>query len=60
MALFNIFKKKREEAGPEEQASRQQEINEGLKRTKEGIFGKLARAVAGRSQGPFPARPPAR
>ena len=49
MALFNIFKKKREEAGPEEQASRQQEINEGLKRTKEGIFGKLARAVAGRS-----------
>ncbi len=28
MALFNIFKKKREEAGPEEQASRQQEINE--------------------------------
>ena len=50
MALFNIFKKKTEEAGPEEQVSRQQELNEGLKKTKEGIFGKLARAVAGRSQ----------
>ena len=47
MALFNIFKKKKEEAGPEEQVSRQQELNEGLKKTKEGIFGKLARAVAG-------------
>ena len=50
MALFNIFNKKKEEAGPEEQVSRQQELNEGLKKTKEGIFGKLARAVAGRSQ----------
>mgnify|MGYP001629732726 CR=1 FL=1 len=50
MALFNIFKKKMEEAGPEEQVSRQQELNEGLKKTKEGIFGKFARAVAGRSQ----------
>ena len=50
MALFNIFKKKKEEAGPEAQASRQQEINEGLKKTKEGLFGKLARAVAGKSQ----------
>ena len=50
MALFNIFKKKKEESGPEEQVSRQQELNEGLKKTKEGIFGKLARAVAGRSQ----------
>lgn len=50
MALFNIFKKKKEEAGSEEQVSRQQELNEGLKKTKEGIFGKLARAVAGRSQ----------
>lgn len=30
--------------------SQQEEINEGLKKTKEGFFGKLARAVAGRSQ----------
>lgn len=55
MALFNIFKKKGEDNTPtaEEQAaetsSRQEELNEGLKKTKEGIFGKLARAVAGKS-----------
>ncbi len=30
--------------------ARQEEIDEGLKKTKEGFFGKLARAVAGRSQ----------
>lgn len=32
------------------QPSQQAEITEGLKKTKEGFFGKLARAVAGRSQ----------
>jgi signal recognition particle GTPase len=30
--------------------SSQAEVTEGLKKTKEGFFGKLARAVAGRSQ----------
>ena len=30
--------------------SQQEEINEGLRKTKEGFFGKLARAVAGRTQ----------
>lgn len=50
MALFNLFRKKKEEEAPEVQASRQEEINEGLKKTKEGLFGKLARAVAGKSQ----------
>ncbi|MBO7197800.1 MAG: signal recognition particle-docking protein FtsY [Tidjanibacter sp.] len=30
--------------------ARQEEIDEGLKKTKEGFFGRLARAVAGRSQ----------
>ena len=30
--------------------NKQEEIDEGLKKTKEGFFGKLARAVAGRSQ----------
>ena len=51
MALFNLFKKKqKEEETPEVQASRQQEVNEGFKKTKEGLFGKLARAVAGKSQ----------
>lgn len=55
MAKFNIFKKKGESV-VEEQApettpvSQQEEINEGLKKTKEGLFGKLARAVAGKSQ----------
>ena len=32
------------------QQTQQEEITEGLKKTKEGFFGKLARAVAGRSQ----------
>ncbi len=51
MALFNLFKKKqKEEETPEVQATRQQEVNEGFKKTKEGLFGKLARAVAGKSQ----------
>ncbi len=49
MALFNIFKKKREEETPEVLASQQAEVSEGLKKTKEGLFGKLARAVAGKS-----------
>lgn len=35
---------------PQPQPSQQAEINEGLRKTKEGFFGKLARAVAGRSQ----------
>lgn len=50
MALFNIFKKKKDEAGAAAQTSSQQELNEGLKKTKEGFFGKLARVVAGKSQ----------
>ena len=51
MALFNLFKKKqKEEETLEVQATRQQEVNEGFKKTKEGLFGKLARAVAGKSQ----------
>ena len=39
-----------EEATQPSQPSQQEEIIEGLKKTKEGFFGKLARAVAGRSQ----------
>ena len=64
MALFDIFKRRKAEpaatqedvvAAPaqekqEQQDNQQEEINEGLKKTKEGFFGKLARAVAGRSQ----------
>ncbi|MBQ1214482.1 MAG: signal recognition particle-docking protein FtsY, partial [Tidjanibacter sp.] len=83
MALFDIFRRKKAEPAPSEQAqqpittehpapvaeeqqsapieeqksahteehtSSQAEVTEGLKKTKEGFFGKLARAVAGRSQ----------
>lgn len=63
MALFDIFKKRKTEpvaaqeevvAAPaqekQEEQTQQEEIDEGLKKTKEGLFGKLARAVAGRSQ----------
>lgn len=50
MGLFDIFKKKKEEQAQEVVVSSQEELNEGLKKTKEGIFGKLARAVAGKSQ----------
>lgn len=50
MGLFDIFKKKKEEQAPEAIATSQEEVSEGLKKTKEGLFGKLARAVAGKSQ----------
>lgn len=46
MALFDIFKKKKDEA-PQQEA---QELSAGLEKTKEGIFGKLTRAVAGKSK----------
>ncbi len=49
MGLFDIFKKKETESTPDTKASEQRELNEGLQKTKEGLFGKLARAVAGRS-----------
>ncbi len=52
MALFDIFKKKSEQAAPEqpEVAQREQEeLSAGLEKTKAGLFSKLARAVAGRS-----------
>ncbi|MBR3682336.1 MAG: signal recognition particle-docking protein FtsY [Tidjanibacter sp.] len=39
-----------EVAEPTSESSQQEEIDEGLKKTKEGFFGKLARAVAGRSR----------
>lgn len=56
MALFNFFKKKADDnaSAAENNSAKtdqneQREINEGLRKTKEGLFGKLARAVAGRS-----------
>lgn len=53
MALFDIFKKKRAETAPEQQLSEQQTesaaVASGLQKTKEGFFGRLTRAVAGRT-----------
>ncbi|MDL2320593.1 signal recognition particle-docking protein FtsY [Alistipes sp. OttesenSCG-928-B03] len=58
MGLFDIFKKKKEEARQEvpaverEQIEKEEvrELSEGLQKTKEGFFGKLSRAVAGKSK----------
>lgn len=50
MALFDIFKKKNEEPSPEQLKHEAQELSAGLEKTKESLFGKLARAVAGKSK----------
>ncbi len=53
MGFFDIFKKKKAEeaaAAPETAASERRELDAGLEKTKQGLFGKLARAVAGRSK----------
>lgn len=47
MAIFDIFKKKRTD---QEIAGDVRDLNAGLEKTKEGIFGKLTRAVAGKSK----------
>ncbi len=50
MGLFDIFKsKKPADAAPAEQAESRKELERGLEKTKQGLFSKLARAVAGRS-----------
>ncbi len=59
MGFFDIFKKKtvqeadgghaQEQDASQQVEREQQELNAGLERTKEGLFSKLARAVAGRS-----------
>jgi len=53
MGLFDFFKKKKAEeqaAAPETAAAEREELNVGLEKTKQGLFGKLARVVAGRSK----------
>lgn len=47
MGFFNIFTKKNKDQ--DQQVKDTQTLKEGLGKTKEGIFGKLARAVVGRS-----------
>lgn len=46
MALFGLFGKKKEAAT---EAVEKQALDSGLQRSREGLFGKLARAVAGKS-----------
>lgn len=48
MGFFNIFSKQEKKA--EEQVAQIEEISAGLEKTKEGLFGKLARAVAGKTK----------
>ncbi len=48
MGFFDLFKKKSTTIS-EPTPQSQEELNQGLERTKEGIFSKLARAVAGKT-----------
>lgn len=53
MGFFDLFKKRKEEQqqeAPEVIRQEQEELKAGLEKTKAGLFGKLARAVAGKSQ----------
>ena len=53
MGLFDIFRRKKEEAKQQDVAvevQQQEELNQGLEKTKQGFFSKLARAVAGRDK----------
>ncbi|MFI3282544.1 MAG: signal recognition particle-docking protein FtsY [Rikenellaceae bacterium] len=50
MGFFDLFKKKTNTPSEVEQlAQPQEDLNKGLERTKEGIFSKLARVVAGKT-----------
>ena len=53
MGLFDIFRRKKEEAKQQDTAvevQQQEELSQGLEKTKQGFFSKLARAVAGRDK----------
>ncbi len=49
MGLFDIFRKK-QEADPQAAEAERAELSAGLGKTREGLFGRLARAVAGRTK----------
>ncbi len=49
MGFFDLFSRKKE-SSPQQQAEERQELSSGLEKTKQGLFSKLARAVAGRSK----------
>ncbi|MFN3876192.1 MAG: signal recognition particle receptor subunit alpha, partial [Flavobacteriales bacterium] len=46
MALFGLFGRRKEAA---EQAAEKQALDSGLERSREGFFGRLTRAIAGKS-----------
>ena len=51
MGVFDLFKKKSgEAAAPEIALSQRDALSAGLEKTKEGVLGRLARAVAGKSR----------
>jgi len=51
MGVFDIFRKKTESvAAPEITLQQRDELSAGLEKTKEGVLGRLARAVAGKSR----------
>lgn len=53
MGLFDIFRRKKEEDKQQDvavEAQQQEELSQGLEKTKQGFFSKLARAVAGRDK----------
>ena len=51
MGVFDIFRKKTEAAAtPEITLQQREELSAGLEKTKEGVLGRLARAVAGKSR----------
>ncbi len=47
MALFGLFGKKKEAASKSQ--AEKQDLDKGLERSRTGLFGKIARAVAGKS-----------
>ena len=50
MAIFGLFGKKQNTTTPDEQREQHEQLSAGLEKTRGGLFSKLARAVAGRSQ----------
>lgn len=49
MAFWNVFSSSRKKEDKEADKVKEQDLNRGLEKTKEGLFAKLKRAVAGKS-----------
>ena len=50
MGFFDIFKKKQDTPSVEQAARSQEELNAGLEKTKQSVFSKITRAIAGKSK----------